>query len=351
MRHALAVLLAVSLLSAVAPVHAGELRIDSFAASAPIELTQRDKLRNTLGHHGSLLIRSKARYDQVLGLFAEQGCVAPATLPPIDFKTDMVALVFDTGDEGNRFINPSASYRDKRIDLALVMTYVIYKKRDVENDTLKFFAVKLPKADMVNVRVITRTESQKPQESRNEYSALLGGEVGEVVDNLAAHIEPAAAQVEAGADIQVKFVIERIETAGAEVGPGGGAFARRFDNITVWDGKYSNGYRNHSFLVTDPAGKTAFLRPKVIGNWDKNIPHPEPVLVGKPYVLPAWREGEVYKSLKDLGLDTSAPGDYTITGVYTEAGALSIRHLEPQLLWGGNIASNTVTVHVTPKAK
>ena len=68
-----------------------------------------------------------------------------------------------------------------------------------------------------------------------------------------------------------------------------------------------------------------------------------------PYVLPGWVEADSFKSLKALGLDTTEPGDYSITGIYSETGAAAGPAQDPQPLWGGSIASNTVTVHVSPK--
>lgn len=72
--------------------------------------------------------------------------------------------------------------------------------------------------------------------------------------------------------------------------------------------------------MTTPDGKTALLRPKVIDQWDKNAPLPVEITAKEPYTLPNWVEGDNRKSLKSLGLDTTTPGTYTITGLYEETG-------------------------------
>jgi len=121
-------------------------------------------------------------------------------------------------------------------------------------------------------------------------------------------------------------------------------------SVFVWDGKYSNGYRNHAFFVTTPDGKTTLLRPKVIADWDKNAPHPVAITAKGSYHLPNWVEGETLKSLKSLGLDTTIPGTYTITGLYEETGNKAENEggkaREATQMWGGSIISNTITVEV-----
>ena len=128
-----------------------------------------------------------------------------------------------------------------------------------------------------------------------------------------------------------------------------GQFASQRDSVWVWDGKYSNGYRNFAFEVRTPDGESHYLRPKVIDNWDKNIPHPVEISAGKPYVLPGWTEESGTKSLKELGLDLTQPGVYSITGVYLENGGHDKDRDVERTLWGGNIATNTVTVKATAK--
>ena len=49
-----------------------------------------------------------------------------------------------------------------------------------------------------------------------------------------------------------------------------------------------------------------------------------------------------------LGLDTSVPGNYVITGLYEERGEVQKDRQSGQdvTLWGGSLASNTITVEV-----
>jgi len=90
--------------------------------------------------------------------------------------------------------------------------------------------------------------------------------------------------------------------------------------------------------VTTPDGKTALLRPKPIEIWEKNRFHPVEITAYAPYHLLS----AAAQSLKELGLDTSTPGTYTITGLYEETA--SVEGKTP--MWGGSITSNTITVEV-----
>jgi hypothetical protein len=171
---------------------------------------------------------------------------------------------------------------------------------------------------------------------------VLGTDSGDIVDSLQGRIRAKSNTVKAGEDIPVEFELRFANPAVVK----DGRFAREQDSVFVWDGKYSNGYRNHAFLVRTPDGESHLLRPKVIGAWDKNVPHPVEVKEGKPYVLPEWFEGKTFKSLKALGLDTSQPGTYSITGVYQETGSTGKAFGTECMLWGGEIATNTIVVEV-----
>src|SRR6185436_13964962 len=77
----------------------------------------------------------------------------------------------------------------------------------------------------------------------------------------------------------------------------------------------------------------------------KNIPHLVEVTMGRMYVLPAWVEGQTFKSLKELGLDTTQPGTYQITGVYMESAGKEPDE-KGRMAWGGELFTNTVRVEV-----
>ncbi len=127
-----------------------------------------------------------------------------------------------------------------------------------------------------------------------------------------------------------------------------GHFALKLDSAYVWDGKYSEGYRNDAFLVETPDGQCVLLRRPEQLEWRKNIPHPVQVAVGKPYILPGSTYGSPLKSLKALGLDTTKPGTYRITGLYMQSSdaGRSMRQLETIPFWGGNLATDTIAVTV-----
>jgi hypothetical protein len=239
----------------------------------------------------------------------------------------------------------------KPIELDLLMRFNVYKRRDRVRNACKFFLAAVPAAASAKVTVSTyydgdpKAENSSPEKARLEWSALLGGSGGDVVDDLQSRIEPDVRQVKVGGDIRLRFTLAHVDPTQVN----SGQFGRRFSNVAVWDGKYSNGYRNHGFEVRQPDGTTIFLQPKEILNWDKNIPHLVTIPTNGTYVLPNWVEGETYKSLKALGLAATQIGVYIITGIYSETGDLTADgQVEPRLTWGGRIASNTIKVEVAP---
>ena len=70
---------------------------------------------------------------------------------------------------------------------------------------------------------------------------------------------------------------------------------------------------------------------------------------GAAYVLPEWQEGKTHKSLKALGLDTSKPGKYTITGIYSQVAGTAKWNGAEHTMWGGTIATNTIEVEVAER--
>ncbi|MBI5725232.1 MAG: HEAT repeat domain-containing protein [Planctomycetes bacterium] len=175
--------------------------------------------------------------------------------------------------------------------------------------------------------VVKNNASDSEAVERAKIIIRFAPDSGDIVDGLQGVIRAKDSKVKAGEDIQVEFKLQAVDKA-----------------VVVWDGKYSNGYRNHSFEVRMPDGKTAVLRPGEKRAWDKNAPHPVEITKDKPYVLPEWVEGVTFKSLKTLGLDTSKPGKYVITGRYEEVGGVEGN----VKIWGGSIATNSITVEVEP---
>lgn len=148
---------------------------------------------------------------------------------------------------------------------------------------------------------------------------------GEIVNGLRGVIRAKDSKIKPGDDIQIEFTLHAPDKP-----------------VFVWDGKYSNGYRNHSFEVQMPNGDTKVLKIQGKREWSKNAPHPVEITKDKPYILPEWVEGQTFKSLKALGLDTAAKGKYVITGIYEEV-AGNDGNVK---LWGGKLVTNSITVEV-----
>jgi hypothetical protein len=316
-------------------------------AAATKELLARSRQR--LGDHGVLSIRSRERWTAIEVELVALGWQLPERNPfiSVDFKKEMLVLVYKNGDELDAFSVRSYSAGEKP-RLEVTMSYVIYKKRAEIVERLNFLLARVPTAPELDVTVSTYHPQNggpypTPDKALLEWQGVVGSRAGDIANGLRARIEPAAAAVNTGIDLQMKFVLEF--AGGPKVKDG--HFASQVESVSVWDGKYSNGYRNHAFQVRTPDGKTVLLRPKEILEWDKNAPHPIAIAAGKPYVLPEWSEGHTLKSLAALGLDTSLPGKYTIVGLYEELSRTIERNGAKHEIWGGTIATNTVTVEVS----
>ena len=119
------------------------------------------------------------------------------------------------------------------------------------------------------------------------------------------------------------------------------------NNLFVWDDYGPEGYLNAAFFVTTPDGKTTLLRPKEKQWLRTPVPHPVEINAQNAYHLPGQRDAPNHKSLRELGVDTSTPGIYTITGLYEESATTTATPDGKKIsLWGGSIASNTVKVEV-----
>jgi hypothetical protein len=166
----------------------------------------------------------------------------------------------------------------------------------------------------------------------------------DVADGLQACLEVKQASIKPGDDITLTMSLRNVRPAGGEP-------------ITVWDNKYSNGYRADFYLVVTPDGQSCILRRAVQDDWAKNIPTQIAVYPGKSWVLAGMANDVIVKSLKSLGLDTSKEGIYTITGYYEADGGPGERPFKrddsPIPFWGGQIATPPVEVRVgegEPKA-
>jgi hypothetical protein len=118
------------------------------------------------------------------------------------------------------------------------------------------------------------------------------------------------------------------------------------NSILVWDNKYSNGYRADFYLVVTPDGQSRILRRPEQPGWDKNVPTPIEIQPGKSWRLAGVANDVIVKSLKDLELDTSPKGIYTVTGYYRADGFQGGRGDRARAFWGGQIATPPVEIRV-----
>ena len=306
-----------------------------------------DKAVQTFGGQGCMVIRSASRWETVREQLVAAGWKPKNKddLAKVDFDKREVVFLFNLGDEGSEF-SLRRFTGGQKAKLDIVMSYIIYKSRGAVVNNLNFILVAVPKSKELTVTVSTYHPLNggpyaTADKANMEWEAAFSPDSGDVVDGLRGVIHANDQTVKPGDDIFVNFTLNYAN----QVVVKSGTLARPIPQPKVWDGKYSNGFRNHAFEVTTPDGKTHFLQPKD-KNWRKNIPHPEEVVPEKPYVLPEWRDGDTLKSLKALGLDTSKPGTYTITGIYAETGEKTDWQGKPAPIWGGNIATNTITVTV-----
>ncbi len=332
----------------------------AFAAEAPRQFSASlqeggHKVAAALGQHGGWVISSQERWDQLLTNLLSLGVATEDKLGKVDFATENLACVFHYGDEGDQFLlkhvdaqkEIPGSGRGPRVDAQFAMSYIIYKQRRAMTlGVWKMLAVPVMKGAETRVSVSTfhpMNGGPNPtiDKAQLDWEWTFNKDSGEAIGFLTAAIAPKAPAIKPGEDVLVKFTLSFASATKEKFGQ----FTRGTpDAIYVWDGKYSNGYRNHGFEVITPEGKTLTLRPKVIDQWDKNAPHPIAIKPGQPYTLPNWFEGQTQKSLKELGLDTTTPGTYTITGIYSEAGLPNgDNHGE---MWGGIVRSNTISIEV-----
>lgn len=301
-----------------------------------------------LGHHGVLLIRSEARLNELLNRVPELTPDKP--LPKIDFAKQSLTLVFALGSSSQNSLSLlNSDLTAKPPELGFSFRWYNGDVAGEERPSIKFIFAVIPAVPEVKVSVTSLPTNADRARPVTEFSAPIGGkDGGDIVDGLQAVVQTKADAIKPGEDILVHFGLHRADPGKARPEQFGPSPA----SIYVWDGKYSNGYRNHAFFVTTPDGKTSLLRPREIKAWDKNAPHPVAITATEPYDLPNWAEGDTGKSLKALGLDTTTPGTYTITGLYEEVGGEEDnRNNGKTQMWGGSITSNTITVEVKKAAE
>lgn len=309
-----------------------------------------------LGRMGCLRISSMARYGEVLRRLADAGWQMPPQNASRVLYLDRedVIVLYHVGDEGDRFVRHAYSRKGDAGTLDLVMGYVIYKQREKAVSKLNVLITTVPRTQTLKVNVATYHPLNggphpTPDKALPEWSHTFGPDSGDMVDGLSAHVSAKDATVAPDQDILLTLTLKFTDEALVK----DGHFASRgVTSATVWDGKYSNGYRNAWFIADTPDGGRMPLIPPEILNWDKNAPHPVEITAEKPYVVSSWATQT--KSLKTLGLETTRPGRYRVIAMYNEIGGPQKTSGDKSVtFWAGSIASSpiTVTVAAPPPAR
>ncbi len=157
---------------------------------------------------------------------------------------------------------------------------------------------------------------------------------GDVTDGLQPRLEVKQTTIKPGDDISLTMSLRNVKPAGDN------------NSILVWDNKYSNGYRADFYLVVMPDGQSRTLRRPEQAEWEQNVPTPITIQPGKAWTLAGTASDVIVKSLKDLGLDTSQKGIYTVTGYYQADGFQPAAADRDRPFWGGQIATPPVEIRV-----
>lgn len=302
-----------------------------------------------IGRHGVVFIRSEARLDELNkrlpDLTYDKPLLKIKRLPKIDFAKESIVLIYALGSFNWLDLNLTKSDLSAYPpELGFSLKWYNGPVDGEPSPAIRFIYAVIPATPKVGVTLTSSPTHADRFRIVTELLAQLGGkDGGDIVDGLRAAITPKGATVKSGDDILIDFALHLADPGQAKPEQ----FGNTLKSVFVWDGKYSEGYRNHAFFVTTPDGNTALLRSREIKEWGKNAPHPVEITATKPYHLPTWIEGDTLKSLKALGLDTTNPGTYTITGLYEEIGQEANNPKGGKTpLWGGSITSNTITVEV-----
>jgi hypothetical protein len=304
------------------------------------------KVAATLGHHGVLFIRTEARWKEFQDRLGEAMALKlDQPLPQFNFTKQNVVLVFaDDHRQTEAFSLSKSDAVAKPLQLDFVLTWNNSPERGEETRSAKFILAVIPSSPSTAISVTSSPMLANRYHPVTELSATLGSkDGGDIADGLQAGITPKVATVKPGEDILIDFNLHLADLGKAKPEQ----FGTTPKAIFVWDDKGVEGYLNYAFFVTTPNGKTMLLRPKSRPWHVTPFPHPVEITAPHAYHLPGEVVDATAKSLKELGLDTTASGTYTITALYEESADTNTTPDGTKvLLWGGSIASNTITVEV-----
>jgi len=308
-----------------------------------------DKDIAALGRNGVLFIRSQERWDKINTFLPDLTPDKP--LPKLDFTKQSVVLIYAADPMpcmvGFTLAKCDLAASPPQLDFS--WGWLVGAINGYVDPATKFILAVIPVAPVVKVTLESHCINDDKPSSWPEFSATLGGkDGGDIVDGLQASITPKAAIIKPGDDILIDFALHLADLGDAKPQQ----FGTIPKSIYVWDNRISLGYRNHTFFVTTPDGKITLLRPRERLSWRWNPSILVEITAKQSYHLSSGnQDGGNLKSLKELGVDTSTPGTYTITGVYEETGGakdLTAAGDKKRPFWGGSIASNTVAVEVKP---
>jgi len=302
-----------------------------------------DRLQ-TIGQHGVLVIRSQARLDAIAKLMPELKWDTP--LPKIDFDKQAAVMVYTVSGHGkDTFTLDKSDPAANPPELAILYTWYNGLVSAAEEASLKFIVAIIPAAPAVKVTVLSQPIFEDKPHVTTELSSIIGGkDGGDIVDGLHASITPKATTIKPGEDILIDFVLHLADP--------GDAKPEQFG--TMPKSIVADGFPKYGLLATTPDGKTALLKLKPDKMLYRLTPSYWEITTEKPLHLWSGKSYAGVLSLKEVGLDTSAKGTYTITGLYEERGlelspdARPDIPREPQRIWGGSITTNTITVEVKP---
>lgn len=286
-----------------------------------------------LGRVGCYIVQDSQRWEQLLTIFrrhATAGTVERLYKP--DFSKEMVIAHFAACDSADRIVvsNVAIDAASCRIDFDIMAgSAAAFVPR------WKMTGIMVPAGGgTVVVSVPNPSQSAAGEARRMEWRMEEGW--GDVTDGLQARLAVDRRDAKPGEDLTVSLFLRCVEPVA--------------DGVYVWDNKYSHGYRNDSYHVTLPSGARCIFKRPAVNAWDKNAPRPVLVKPGQDWELGGWGEGEaIRKSLKMLGLDTSAPGVYTIQAVFSEEAGEGEDFVQPGRklkIWGGTIATLPATVRI-----